>query len=140
MKRRNRFSFQDSPTSSKAICQSCYENNITSFTVPYIMDNGRPDKGFRQCPECNDIIPVKLTRMESLTQPLGSGSIGEPIFEVANPSKSRSRKYRELEENQVFKVEDYPLAGKEDKDLRYFANQGIILSVNDENVDTTEGA
>ena len=34
----------DEPSTSKAICQSCYENNITSFTVPYIMDNGRKEK------------------------------------------------------------------------------------------------
>jgi hypothetical protein len=37
-------------------------------------------------------------------------------------------------------VEDFPMTpdGTEDKDLRYLANQGIVLSVNDENVDSTE--
>lgn len=45
---------------------------------------------------------------------------------------------RSTKDNEVFDVAQYPLAGNEDKDLRYFANQGIVLSVNDENVDSTE--
>ena len=132
MKRRARFSYtDDSPTTSKAICSSCYENNITSFTVPYIMKDGRPDKGFRQCPNCNDIIPVKLTRHNSETQPLGwKGGLGPVVFGALERSK-RSRIRVNKDSEDVFNVEDYPFPGKEDSDLRQFVNQGFIVAIND---------
>jgi hypothetical protein len=69
------------------------------------MPNGREDKGFRKCPYCLALTPIRLTRHNSETQPLGyTSGVGEVKFEVASPSHSRSRKYRESEE--VFNVED----------------------------------
>jgi hypothetical protein len=81
IKRRGASSFiDDGPSISKAICNSCYKNNITSFTVPYIMANGREDKDFRFCPNSNDVIPVKLTRHNSETQPLGGKRGLRPVI------------------------------------------------------------
>lgn len=137
MKRRNRFSFTDSPTTSKAICQSCYENNITSFTVPYIMDNGREDKGFRKCPYCLALTPIRLTRYNSETQPLGSNSIGKVQFEVAVPLRSRSRRNSSIEPTEK---EIPPLAGKPDTDLESLLNEhnGILVSITDDYIETSE--
>jgi len=76
-------------------------------------------------------------RYESLTQPLGSkGGFGPAVFEPLN--KSRTRRIKHREDNEVFNVNDYPLAGKEDKDLRHFANEGFIVSVQDSDNDTEE--
>ena len=90
------------------------------------------------CGYCLVLTPVRLTRV-SETQPLGyKGGLGPVVFEAVHNRRSRSRLNRDSEE--VFNVEDYPMTPDrtEDKGLRYLANQGIVLSVNDENGDSTE--
>ena len=114
IKRLNRFSFQDAPANSKAsICQPCYENSITSKLEEYDKD---PDH-FMICPYCNNIVNKRLIRL------------GPVVFEAVHIRRSRSKLNRDSEE--VFKVEYFPIAGKEDSDLRHFANQGFIVSVSD---------
>jgi hypothetical protein len=44
------------------------------------MANGREDKDFRFCPNSNDVIPVKLTRHNSETQPLGGKRGLRPVI------------------------------------------------------------
>ena len=90
------------------------------------------------CGYCLSLTPVRLTRV-SETQPLGyKGGLGPVVFEALESSKRRRIKHRE--DNEVFNVEDYPIAGKEDNDLTAFANQRIVLSVQDsENGDSAEG-
>jgi hypothetical protein len=108
---------------------------MTVKTVQYIMANGRPDSKFRQCPECNDVIPVRLTRNLSETLPLGSTiGIGEVKFEVANPSRSRSRRNRTEADFDIPKFGNF-----EDTDLiEMVAAGGIILSIIDDYIETTE--
>ena len=122
----------DSSTSSKAsICQPCYEKNIETRLVPYTKD----PEHFMICPYCNNIVDKKVMRFESETQPLGyKGGHGPVSFEVANPSRSRSRKNRPEPDF------DIPKFGQqEDLDLKQMVVDGaIILSIKDENVDSTE--
>ena len=75
-------------------------------------------------------------RFESETQPLGyKGGFGTVVFEVANPSRSRSRRNRQSEPD--FEIPKF--GNFEDKDLKSMVDNGvIILSVNDENKDSTE--
>lgn len=96
------------------------------------MENGREDKGFRICEHCLALTPIRLTRYNSETQPLGSNSVGQVKFEVANPSRNRSRRNRQSEPDF-----DIPKFGNfEDKELKQMvADGGIILSIEDETVD-----
>jgi hypothetical protein len=134
--RKGRLAFtDDSPDNSRAVCSSCLENNITTFTVPYVMQDGRPDKGFRQCPYCKDIIPVKLTRHFSNIQPLGASGLGKVQFEVVSPLRSRSRRNRQSDPD--FEIPKF--GNKEDVELKEMvANEGIIVSIEDDTVDSTQ--
>jgi len=131
-KKRNRLSFTDEGTESRAICSYCKTEYDTIIrTVPYEKDSAH----YRYCNNCKSIIPKNMTRIDSITEPLGSLAGKSPSFEIV--SSSRSRKRNRGDED-VFQVKDFPLAGKEDKDLRYFANQGFIVAVNDSNIDIQE--
>ena len=75
-------------------------------------------------------------RFEALTEPLGSkGGIGQAVFEVVNPSKSRSRKYRESEPDF-----DIPKFGNfEDRELKQMVTGGaIVVSITDDNLESPE--
>jgi hypothetical protein len=92
----------DSPDDGKELCSSCYEQSIDSRLIPYDKD---PDH-FMIYPYCNNIVNKKLTRHLSETQPLGYKSrVGEAKFEVANPSRSRSKSILN-KDSEVFKFED----------------------------------
>jgi hypothetical protein len=115
-KRKARLAFtDDGPTTSKAICHDCLDlRGITSYTVPYIMENGRPDSKFRKCEFCAAIIPVKLTRHLSDTQPLGASGLGKVQFEVVSPLRSRSRRNRQSDPD--FEITKF--GNKEDIELK----------------------
>ena len=125
----------DCPDTSNAICSYCKNEYDTIVkTVPYIMEDGREDKGFRSCPNCTRVIPKNLTRYTNIeTEPLGSLSGKSPTYEVA-VTKRRSRKNStglEPTEDQVPKLNNKP-----DTELESLLSEhnGILLSCVDDNV------
>jgi hypothetical protein len=135
-KRRPRQEFVPEPVthSKNSICQPCYERNIESKLVEY-----KPDpEHFMICPYCNNIVNKRIMRFQSLPEPLGSRA-GKAEFQVVETSKRRKTRVNRGNETEVFNVNDYKLPnGEIDKDLIHYASQGLIVSVNDENVDVEQ--
>jgi hypothetical protein len=134
IKRRGSKSFtDDGPDNSRAICSECFNEYDTIVkTVPYEKDPSH----YRYCNNCKSIIPKNMTRLESITEPLGSLAGKSPTFEVAV-------KRRRIKRTNSFEPTEEPvplLNGKPDKDLENLLVQhnGILVSVSDDNVGENE--
>lgn len=123
----------DSPDNSRAICSYCKTEWDTIIkTVPYEKDPSH----FRYCDNCKSIIPKNLTRMESITEPLGSLAGKSPTFEVAI-------KRRRINRTNSFEPTEEPiplLNNKKDTELESLLQEhnAILVSCVDENTDMEE--
>jgi hypothetical protein len=129
IKRKNRIASTDGPLScnTKTQCQSCYNNETITELVEY-----KPDPiHFMTCPFCKTIVKKSNLRFQSVYGPLGDNTGKKPTFDTAI-TRRRISKYND--NNDVFRVEDYPMLpdGTEDSDLTHYANSGIIVSITDE--------
>lgn len=61
IRRKSPTAFCDEETDiEKTICSQCYnDNEIVIFMLPYVMSNGKRDKGFMKCPECLRVVSLK---------------------------------------------------------------------------------
>ena len=102
------------------------------------MKDGRPDKNFRYCENCRSVIPIAVTRMESVTEPLGSLEGKQPTFEVVSSSRSRKRRNKNS-----FEPTEEPvplLNNKKDTELESLlkSHNAILVSYSDSNVEEQE--
>ena len=129
VKRKASIASVDPVEDNRSVCNNCYQENCITKLVPYDKDSS-----MKICPVCKFIVKKNQMRFESVTSPLGSLDGKSPTFEVV--SKRRQTRVNRGNDD-TFNVKDYPLAGKEDSDLRHFANQGFIVSVQDSGNDET---
>jgi hypothetical protein len=111
-----------------AICTKCSGENGDISLIPYKASYGI-DKNYLQCPLCHSVIPSNLIAHKSIVGPLGSKT-SSSSYEVVTKKRRIDRGNTD-----VFKVEDYPLAGKIDTDLEFLASQGIVTKIIHSNVE-----
>lgn len=115
------------------ICFSCHERlGEDILLVPY-----NNDPNYMKCPNCFEVIDKDSMYHKSVEGPLGKiGKISSSKFEVVGYKRRIDRGNRD-----VFRVEDYPMTpdGREDSDLRQYANMGIIVAVEDDNGNSYTG-
>ncbi len=122
----------------KSMCSACYNlDELVIFMVPYVMSNGKRDKGFMRCPECQNVVSIKQARYFSETGVLGrEGGISKPHFETVTKRRRIDRNLQS--EGPEFNPDDYKFSFGPDKDLEYWNNVGVVTSVTDSGIDSEE--
>lgn len=121
-----------------AICYRCSGENGDISLIPYKASYGI-DKNYLHCPQCHAVIPTNLIKHKTIEGPLGSiQGISKSSYEVG--PNGRRRRVDRGNNPDVFDYTQYPLTpdGKEDTDLKWMAESGIIVSIEDSNMDEPE--
>jgi hypothetical protein len=110
------------------ICNHCLENLEAEIILSdYVSPIYGLDESFLECSNCLAIISKDRCRHRSIQAPLGSvKGIGKATFEIA-----KYKRRININKSQEFNIENFPLAGKEDTDLKYLSNRGIVTMVED---------